>query len=257
MTDSFADKAVLVTGAATGIGRTTARRFAQEGARVCVADLDGDGAERTAQGIRDAGGDAFAVCADIAVAADNERMVREALQRFGGLDAAHLNAAYLGPLGDFFESDVADFDRVISVNLRGVYLGLKSAGPALRRGGAVVVTASTAGLLGWADNAAYSASKHAVIGLVRSVAKPFAARGLRVNAVCPGTVNTAMTPSSMRAGVADVEVAPEALAMPPFAGMAGTQHIAEFVMYLASSRAAFLTGGAYVADGGMTCCFGG
>jgi NAD(P)-dependent dehydrogenase (short-subunit alcohol dehydrogenase family) len=256
MEPSFADKAVIVTGAASGIGRTTARRFAAEGAQVCVADLDGDGAAATVAAIATAGGTAFACRVDIAKEADNERMVRETVERFGGIDIAFLNAGYLGALTDFFDSDTDDFDRVIGVNLRGCYLGLKSVGRHIRQGGAVVVTSSAAGLQGWADNAAYSASKHAAIGLVRSVAGAFAAKGARVNAICPGMVNTAMSPSAARIGVEDVMVAPDELTMPPFRGLASTQHIAEFVLYLASNRAAFLTGGAYTVDGGMLSAFG-
>ena len=251
----FEHKVVIVTGAAGGIGRTTARRFAAEGASVCVADRNVDGAEQTAAAIRAAGGNAFACGVDIAQADDNERMVAETIARFGGLDIAFLNAAYLSPLANFFDSDVDDFDRVIAVNLRGCYLGLKSVGQVMRPGGAVVVTSSAAGLTGWPDNPAYSASKHGVIGLVRSGAHAFAGRGIRVNAICPGMVNTAMSPSAVRSGVADVMVPPDELTMPPFRGLGSTQHVAEFVLYLASQRAAFLTGGVHTIDGGMLSSF--
>lgn len=251
MQPDFANKSVIVTGAASGIGRTTAIRFAAEGASVCVADLDGDRAAATVATITEAGGTAFACQVDVSREADNERMVQETIDRFGGLDIAFLNAGYLGPLGDFFDSDANSFDRVIGVNLRGIYLGLKSVGRHIRRGGAVVVTSSTAGLQGWSLNAAYSASKHGVIGLVRSAAGAFAERGVRVNAICPGTVNTVMSPKAMREGLSDDIVPPEELAMPAFRGIASTQHIAEFVLYLTSSRAAFLTGAAYQVDGGL------
>lgn len=255
MAQTFANKTVIVTGAAQGIGRTTARRFAEDGALVCVADRNGDGAEQVAAGIRAAGGKAFASCVDVGSAEDNERMVRECVERGGGLDAAFLNAAYLGPLGDFFESTVEEFDRVIGVNLRGCYLGLQSVGRAIRRGGSVIVASSAAGTTGWGVNAAYSASKHGVIGLVRSSAEAFAAKGVRINAICPGMVNTVMSASAVNSGIPDLAVAPDELEMPAFRGLASTQHVAEFVLYLASSRAAFLTGGVHIIDGGMLSSF--
>jgi NAD(P)-dependent dehydrogenase (short-subunit alcohol dehydrogenase family) len=257
MEQIFADKVAIITGAASGIGRTTALRFAAAGASLCIADRNGDGAEATAAAIRADGGKAFACCIDVADEADNERMVRETIAKFGGIDSAFLNAAYLGVMGNFFDSDTSDFDRVIAVNLRGVYLGLKCVGRAIRRGGAVVVTSSAAGLLGWPHDAAYSASKHGVIGLVRSAAEAFAANGVRVNAICPGMVNTAMSPSAVRAGIEDLMVAPDDLPMPAFRGLGSTQHIAEFVLFLASSRAAFITGGVHTIDGGMLSSFSG
>jgi NAD(P)-dependent dehydrogenase (short-subunit alcohol dehydrogenase family) len=251
----FTNKVVLVTGGAGGIGRTAARRFAEDGARVCVADRNLAGAEETAAMINAAGFEAFACGVDIAQEADNERMVAETIARFGGLDIAFLNAAYLAPLADFFDSSIDDFDRTIAVNLRGVYLGLKSVGKSIRSGGAIVVTSSAAGVTGWPDNPAYSASKHGVIGLVKSTAKAFAQRNIRVNAICPGMVNTAMSPTALRGDTPDTYTAPEDLAMPAYKGLATTQHVAEFALYLATNRAAFLTGGAYMVDGGMLSSF--
>ena len=241
----FEGKVAIVTGGALGMGRAAARRFAEEGAKVCVADIDPEGAQATVDAIRKAGGEAFACQVDIAQEDDNDRMVAETVDRYGGLDAAHLNAAILGDLVDFFEGSVANYDRVIAVNQRGCYLGLRSVGRVIRRGGAVVVMSSTAGLKGWNMNAPYSASKHAIIGLVRSAAHAFAAKGVRINAVCPGTVNTRMF----------VDDPAEDLAMPPFAGIATPQHVAELVLYLASSRAAFVTGAIHTVDGGSMSSF--
>jgi NAD(P)-dependent dehydrogenase (short-subunit alcohol dehydrogenase family) len=255
MYQPFSNKVVLVTGGAGGIGRTAARRFAEDGARVCVADRNLAGAEETAAMINAAGFEAFACGGDIAQEADNDRMVAETVARFGGLDIAFLNAAFLAPPADFFDSSLEDFDRTIAVNLRGVYLGLKSVGKSIRSGGAIVVTSSAAGVTGWPDNPAYSASKHGVIGLVKSTAKTFAQRNVRVNAICPGMVNTAMSPTALRGDVADVYTAPDELSMPAYKGLASTQHVAEFALYLATNRAAFLTGGAYMVDGGMLSSF--
>ncbi len=248
----FTGKVALVTGGGNGMGRATARRFAEEGAKVCVADINLAGAEETVGLIREQGGEAFACQADISQEADNDRMVTETVARYGGLDIAHLNAAILGQIGDFLSSSTANFDRVIAVNQRGCYLGLKSAGRAIRREGAIIVMSSTAGLMGWPDNAAYSASKHAIIGLARSAAHGLALRGVRVNVVCPGTINTTMTLPNP----AEETLIPAAdLKMPPFKGLATTQHVAELVLYLASSRASFITGAVHTVDGGLTCGF--
>jgi NAD(P)-dependent dehydrogenase (short-subunit alcohol dehydrogenase family) len=174
----FEGKVAIVTGGALGMGRATARRFAEEGARVCVADIDLKGAEDTVAAIREAGDEAFACPVDIALEDDNDRMVAKTIDRYGRLDLAHLTAAILGERTDFFEGSVENYDRVIAVNLRGCYLGLRSVGRVMPRGGAVVAMSSTAGLKGWNRNVPYSASKHAIIGLVRSAAPAFAAKGL-------------------------------------------------------------------------------
>ena len=248
----FENKVAIVTGSALGMGRASARRFAQEGAKVCVADIDLAGADDTVRVIREAGGEAFACRVDISSEADNERMVAETAERYGGLDVAHLNAAILGEVTDFFSGSVANFDKVIAVNLRGCYLGLRATGRAIRPQGAIVVMSSTAGLMGWPDNAPYTAAKHGVIGLTKAAAAALAARGVRVNVVCPGTVKTRMFVEDPQE---DPIVPASELEMPPFKGLATTQHIAELVLYLASSRASFITGAVHTIDGGMTSGF--
>src|SRR5262249_13111569 len=154
----------------------------------------------------------FACKVDVSQEADNDRMVDETVKRYGGLDIAHLNAAILGTLSGFFESTTENFDRVIAVNQRGCYLGLKSVGRAIRREGSIIVMSSAAGLMGWDQNVSYTASKHAVIGLARATAPAFAAKGVRVNIVCPGTINTRMFVSDPQE---DPIVPPSELKMPP------------------------------------------
>ena len=175
MTD-FAQKVALVTGGGSGIGRAACQRMAAEGASVVVVDRDEATARRTVELIEAAGGKAIAVAADISSAADNAAMFDAAEAAFGGVDAAFLNAGILQPYGPFEKLSLETFDRVISVNLRGTFLGVQQAQARLRPGGACVVTASGAGVIGFAEAAAYSMSKHGVLGLVRSAAASFAAR---------------------------------------------------------------------------------
>jgi NAD(P)-dependent dehydrogenase (short-subunit alcohol dehydrogenase family) len=251
MAKTFDGKAILITGAASGIGKAAAFRFAEEGGAVTVADLDVAGGTKVAEAIGAKGGQAIATKVDIANEGDNERMVAETVAAFGGLDVAFLNAGFYGPGTSFFGDDVNAFDRIIAINLRGTFLGIRAAGKAIRPGGAIVVTGSTGGILGLGNNPAYSASKHGVIGLVRSAAEPLAEKGIRINAILPGGVNTPMNFEN----VADVYVPPDELKQPPFRGYAEAQHIAEFALFLASNRAAYSTGAAHVVDGGLTSSF--
>ncbi|ABQ69701.1 short-chain dehydrogenase/reductase SDR [Rhizorhabdus wittichii RW1] len=246
---SFEGQVALVTGGGSGIGRAAARRFAAEGAAVVVADLNGEGAAATAALIREAGGRATAVTADVASEADNQAMFDAAERDYGGIDHAFLNAGMLQPYIPFEQVTTALFDRLIAVNLRGAFLGLQLALARLRPGGACVVTASAAGLIGFSEAAAYATSKHGLVGLVRSAARAFADKGLRVNAVCPGMVLTPMN------GIAQDDALAEELSHPGYRGGLSAQHIAEVALFLMSNRAAGVNGQAQLVDSALLSSF--
>jgi 3alpha(or 20beta)-hydroxysteroid dehydrogenase len=245
---------IVITGAAGGIGTAVARRLRHEGARLVVVDLD----RATAEGLAaDLGGGALGVGADVSTADGVEAYMSAAVERFGRIDAYHLNAGYPGRLVPFAESEISDFDRVMAVNVRGVYLGLRAA---LRQiggqggGGAIVVTASTGALGGAQLWGPYIASKHAVLGLVRTVALETARDGIRVNAVCPGFTDTAMvrpTEDAVDAGDrgAARAVLENALPMGRYAEPA---EMAATVAWLLSREASYVTGASFAIDGGMT-----
>lgn len=244
---SFAGKYVLVTGGASGIGRAAAIRFAQEGARVCVADLNGDGAADVAAEI---GQGAVSVCADISTAHGNAQMISRAVGPDGVLDVAFLNAGYLGPMDGFEATDDALFDQHVAINLKGVFLGLKAVHAVIADAGAVVVTASTAGLVGLQESPGYSAAKHGVVGLVKSSAPAFAEKGARINVICPGGVHTPMM------GGGELPILPvDQLKRVPLRGMGSAQHVAEVALWLASPAAAFVNGQAQIVDAGLLSTF--
>ena len=246
-------KSALVTGGASGIGRATAIAFAREGARVAVADLVRDGAEATVATINGEGGQAVALAGDVADAAAVEAMVATTVSAFGRLDCAFNNAG-ISPnaqgesgwkLADITE---AAWDRMIAVNLTAVWRCMKHQIVQMQRqgGGAIVNTASIAGLIGLPGSASYTAAKHGVVGLTRTAAIDYAAAGIRVNAVCPGYVETPMTVESFQRRGAQI------LGIVPQGRYGQPQEIAEMVVWLCSDRASFVTGAAYAVDGGYT-----
>lgn len=247
--ETFAGKAALVTGAGSGIGRAAARRLAAEGARVIVADLNGANAAATTALIERTGGRAAAFAGDIASEADNAAMFAMAGAEYGGIDFAFLNAGMLQPYMPFDELTAELFDRVIAVNLRGVFLGLQQALAHLRPGGACVVTASAGGMIGFSEAAAYSTSKHGVVGLVRSAARAFAEKGLRVNAICPGMVLTPMN------GLTQDDLLQDELSLVENRGGLSAQHIAEVALFLLSRNAAGINGQAQLIDAGSSASF--
>ncbi|MFC6732818.1 MULTISPECIES: SDR family oxidoreductase [unclassified Haladaptatus] len=242
-------KVAIVTGASSGIGRATAERFAAEGAKVIVADVVEDGGRETIERITDAGGDATFVRVDVTSDEDVKTMVETALDTYGGLDFAHNNAGIEGEMAPLADTADDDWSRVIDVNLGGVWRCMKHEIPVMvdRGGGSIVNTSSVAGLMA-AGGAPYVASKHGVIGLTRVAAVEYAKQGIRVNAVCPGVVDTPMV---QRAGEETPEQIEQFVAMQPLGRMAEPEEIASAVVYLCSDDASFITAHPLPVDGGL------
>ena len=243
-------KIALITGAGSGIGRASALTFAREGAKVAVADKVVDGGQETVRMVEAAGGTASFIEVDVSDAASVEAMVNATVETYGRIDCAYNNAGIEGQVAptDSYADDM--FDKVIAVNLTGVWLCMKYEIPRLleQGGGAIVNTASGAGLIGVAGLSAYVASKHGVIGLTKTAALEYAKSGIRVNAVCPGLIQTPMVERL----TADQPQLGEALvAMEPVGRTGRPEEIAESVVWLCSDAASFVTGHAMSVDGGF------
>jgi 3alpha(or 20beta)-hydroxysteroid dehydrogenase len=247
MTRRFHGKVVLITGGAGGIGRAAAVRFASEGARVVLVDLAAAALAESVAAVEKVDGEVLAVEADVTRFADVERYTDAAIARFGAIDVFFNNAGVLGAVKPLVDYPEEAFDRVIAVNVKAVWLGMKAVAPRMRaaHGGAIVNTASIAGLRGSPNIIAYTASKHAVVGMTRAASLELARHGIRVNAVCPAPIETPM------ARQLETEVRRERLtATIPMRRYGTPEEVAALVAFLASADAAYITGAIYTVDGG-------
>ncbi len=243
------DKVCLVTGGASGIGKAAALAFAREGAIVTIADLSPAG-EETAAAVQNAGGRAVFTRCDISVPADVEALIASIAARHGRLDCAFNNAGIEGPLVPMAEVSEELWDRIIKVDLRGVWLCLKHEIRQMMRqgGGAIVNTSSTAGICGTPGYSPYTAAKHGVIGLTKSVALQYARSGIRVNAICPGLIDT---PMMARILGGDAEMEKQFLAGTPTGRKGQPEEIAAAAIWLCSDESSFVTGAVLPVDGGV------
>ncbi|TJY59539.1 glucose 1-dehydrogenase [Sinimarinibacterium sp. CAU 1509] len=249
MTKLMTDKVVLVTGAAMGIGAAIARAAAKEGAALVLGDVAASELEKTAGELMQSGARvAWAVC-DVRSQSDVDALVALATDRFGAPDVVYANAGVEGPLGSPADCTEEAFLRVIDINLNGIFRTIKAVLPSMteRGSGSIVATASVAGLVGAAGLPAYVASKHGVVGLVRSTAITVAKTGVRVNALCPGMVETALLERLIDA---DPAIRQGLLALKPMGRLGTTDEIAEAAIWLGSEKSSFVTGHALAVDGG-------
>ncbi len=244
-------KAALITGGGGGIGRATALAFAREGARVAVADYAAETAAETVAMVNAAGGQAITLTGDVTRDRDVKTMLDNTIVAYGRLDCAFNNAGIAPYQVDASGKKTAEwsessFDRMIAVNLKGVWLCMRAEIRQMltQGGGAIVNTASVAGLIGLATSSAYVAAKHGVVGLTKTAALEYAEAGIRVNAVCPGYIKTRMTEETMRRRGETI------LAQIPVKRIGSPEEIAEMVVWLCSDRASYVTGAAYNVDGG-------
>ncbi len=245
----FSGKVALVTGAASGIGESTAHTLAASGAKVIVADFDTELGESVAEKIATDGGVASFFKVDVSVPEQAEAMVKFAVETYGSLDVAVNNAGIGGAQSPTGEHPIDDWKKVIDVNLNGVFYGLRYEIPAMLEsgGGSIVNMASILGSVGFANSPAYVAAKHGVVGLTKAAAVEYAAQGVRVNSVGPGFIHTPLLDTNL-----DEETQSAIAAMHPIQRMGSTQEVANLVTFLASDEAAFCTGGYYLVDGGYT-----
>lgn len=240
------NKTAIVTGAGSGIGRAVALAYAREGARVVVSDIKEEGGQETVRQIHEAGAEALFVRADTSSPEDNEALVRAAVDRFGALHVACNNAGIGGEQNPVGELSVEGWRRVIDINLSGVFYGMRAQIPRMLEagGGAIVNMASILGQVGTANSSAYVAAKHGVVGLTKTAALEYSARGIRINAIGPGYIDTPLLeglPPETRQGLVSLH---------PIGRLGRAEEVAELAVWLSTDRASFVTGAYYPVDGG-------
>ncbi len=247
----FTGKVAFVTGGSAGMGAAAARAFAEAGAAVAIADLDGGAAERFASELNAAGHRALAVECDVSDEAAVQAAVARTVEVFGSLDMAFNNAGIMLPPVDSADETAEAFDRIVAVNLRGVWASMKHELVQMRKqgSGAIVNCSSLGGLVGGNGRATYHATKHGVIGQSKSVALQYAPLGVRVNAVCPGTIETPMVARMTAGGELDPETATSSI---PLGRLGMPEEVAAAVLWLCSDAASYVTGVALPVDGGYT-----
>lgn len=243
------DKVALVTGAAAGIGRATAILFAKKNINVVISDVDEEGLQKTADLIKEQGGEVLSITADISKTAEVEKMVNKTLDHFGRLDYACNNAGIEGPMATTAEYTEEDWDRVLNINLRGQWLCMKYEIPVmLENGGSIVNVSSILGKVGLANTPAYTAAKHGLIGLTKTAALEYSEQGIRINAVCPGFIET---PMLERAGITtDKATKEQTISLHPIGRLGESEEVAEAIVWIASERASFISGHSLMVDGG-------
>jgi NAD(P)-dependent dehydrogenase (short-subunit alcohol dehydrogenase family) len=245
-------KSAIITGAASGIGRAAALAFAREGARVIVADVSEDGGRQTVEIVRDKGGEAEFFRCDVSRAADADALIAAAVKAYGRLDCAFNNAGIAGTQRKTADYDEAEWDRIMAINLKGVWLCLRAEirqFVAQRSSGAIVNTASAAGLVASHSMPAYTAAKHGVVGLTKCAALEYARAGIRINDVCPGVVDTPLVAGMI---AQQPKLASRLDQVEPVGRKARPEEIAEAVVWLCSDAASFVTGASISVDGGLT-----
>jgi NAD(P)-dependent dehydrogenase (short-subunit alcohol dehydrogenase family) len=242
------NKVVLVTGAASGIGQAIALVAAREGARLVLSDIDEHAGQSVVKQVRDLGAEVLFATSDVGKPDDAQALVDQALAHYGQIDVACNNAGIGGASALLADYKTDDWAQVISINLSGVFYGMRAQIPAMLKngGGAIVNTASILGMVGMATAPAYTAAKHGVIGLTQAAAIAYSAQGLRINAVGPGFIHTPM----LNALEDDAVVKAGLIAAHPIGRLGLPEEVAELVVWLASSRASFVTGAYYPVDGG-------
>ncbi|WP_158797150.1 SDR family NAD(P)-dependent oxidoreductase [Pedobacter sp. L105] len=245
---SLDNKVAIVTGASSGIGEAIAITFAREGAKVVVSDINEEGGNKVVELIKSEGGDAFFIKADTSKPEENEKLVAETVKHFGKLDIAVNNAGIGGPAAQTGEYPTESWDKVIAVNLSGVFYGLRYQIPAILAsgGGNIINMASVLGQVGTKLSPAYVAAKHGVVGLTKAAALEYANQGIRINSVGPGYIKTPLLVQHLNDGQMDALIK-----LHPIGRLGESQEIAELVLWLASDKASFVTGTYYAADGGL------